>query len=146
MVWQDAIPYFSEDEVKCQGSGIIRLDPRFAAALPFLRMSWGTPLYTTSVCRSPEHNEAVGGAENSFHLTENDEYDTEGTMAADIFWEDMEPQEKLKFAQLAYDLGFSVGLHDTFCHVDLRAELGIDQIVFTYSEWKEPFAETDVME
>lgn len=56
-----AIPYFSESELQCKGTGIIKLDPRFADALPKLREAWGKPLTPNSVCRNPEHNKAVGG-------------------------------------------------------------------------------------
>lgn len=113
-----AIPYFSEAELRCKGTGIIKLDPRFADALPKLREAWGKPLSPNSVCRSPEHNKAVGGHPNSLHLTENPKWPTFGTMACDIRWRDWKLEDQQSFAELALSMGWRVGLHDGFCHLD----------------------------
>jgi len=145
MTWTTALPYFSEDELACKGSGIVALDPRFAAHLPALRASWGRPLFPTSVCRSPEHNESEGGHPRSLHLTENPVHPTEGCMAADIFWRNWSKDLKLEFAQLAWSLGWSVGLHDVFIHVDRRKDLGLAQSVFLYGSWSSPFSPGEVV-
>lgn len=138
-VWRGAIPYFSNEELECQGTRIIRLDERFAAALPDLRRRWGSPLYPTSVCRTPDHNRAVGGHPRSMHLTQNPERGTNGTMAADLAWREWPDDEKLRFARLAWSLGWSVGLHDGFVHVDLRTAVGMKKAVFVYGQWSHPF-------
>jgi hypothetical protein len=39
-----AIEFFSEKELACKGTNVIKLDPRFAAALPELRRAWGEPV------------------------------------------------------------------------------------------------------
>lgn len=135
MTWTQALPYFSESELACKGTGIIRLDSRFAAALPALRLAWGRPLSPISVCRAPLHNEAVKGHPRSLHLTENPVHPTKGCMAADIAWQSWPEQDQLDFARLAYKLGWSVGLHDGFIHVDLRKALNLPnllQAVFLY--------------
>lgn len=132
MTWTKALPYFSEGELACKGTGIIRLDSRFAAALPALRLAWGKPLIPTSVCRAPEHNTRVGGHPRSLHLTENPTHPTKGCMAADIAWHHWPEQEQLYFARLAYSLGWSVGLHDSFCHVDRRGDIRMSTAVFLY--------------
>lgn len=36
-----AIPFFPEHELACKGTGVIKLDPRFAEELPKLREAWG---------------------------------------------------------------------------------------------------------
>lgn len=139
MIWTEAIPYFSREELACKGSGIIKLDIRFAAALPALRADWGKPLNLLnggSVCRTPEHNASIPGAHpRSLHLTENPVHPTFGTMAADIPWREWAENEKLQFARLAYKKGWTVGLHDGFCHVDRRKEIGLRKIVFLYGAW-----------
>lgn len=144
--WDARLKYFSEDELKCQGTGVIKLDIRFAKALPLLREEWGKPLIVTSVCRTPEHNKNVGGHPNSLHLTENPKHDTWGTMAADIYWKNWSTEEKKRFAKFAYSRGFSIGLNDTFCHIDLRKEIGLYQAVFNYgSNWSNQFSRKDII-
>jgi hypothetical protein len=65
-----AIPYFTESELACKGTGVIKLDDRFAEALPKLRQAWESvckthdwhpALILNSACRTPEHNKSVGG-------------------------------------------------------------------------------------
>lgn len=136
MIWTSAIPYFSEDELACKGTGLLKLDIRFAAALPALRAAWNAPLNPTSVCRAPEHNQAVGGHPHSLHLTENPTHKTYGCMAADFAWRSWPKQRQLEFARLAKKLGWAVGLHDAFVHVDRRRDIGRVPVVFLYgSNW-----------
>lgn len=142
-----AIPYFSESELACKGSGIIKLDPRFAEALPKLREAWDAPLSPNSVCRSPEHNTRVGGNPRSLHMTENVAWPTLGTMAADISWASWPVPQRLRFAKLAWSLGWSVGLHNSFCHVDRRIDLALPalpQSVFLYGKWGNHFDQAAV--
>lgn len=143
-IWTGAIPFFSESELKCKGSGELALDPRFAAALSFLRASWGKPLIPTSVCRSWAHNVEVGGHIRSLHLTDNPAHPTLGTCAADIAWRSWSRAERLAFARHAFKLGLSVGLHNGFCHVDYRTVIGLPQAVFLYGEWSGEFSLEDV--
>lgn len=112
-----AIEFFGVDELRCKGSGIIKLDPRFAKELPELRRAWGKPLSTNSICRSPEHNRKEKGNKNSLHLTDNPKWKCH-TMAADVRWRDWKEADQLKFAKLALSMGWRVGLHDGFCHID----------------------------
>jgi len=141
------IKYFSEKELACKGTGIIKLDPRFAEELPKLREAWNSPLTVNSVCRSPEHNKKVGGNPNSLHMTVNKKWNTLGTMAADIRWFDWGKATKMKFAQLALDMGWSVGLHNSFCHIDRRADLKnptLPQNIFLYGAWDGEFNKSDL--
>jgi zinc D-Ala-D-Ala carboxypeptidase len=142
-----AIPYFSERELACKGSGIIKLDPRFAEALPKLREAWGKALVATSVCRSPEHNLKVKGHPSSLHLTENPIWPTMGTMAADIAWRGWPIENQILFARMAWKMGWSVGLHDGFCHIDRRADMKLDrlkQAVFIYGQWSGVFGRVEI--
>lgn len=145
MHWQSELPYFTESELECQcGCGELKLDRRFAAALPVLRLAWGGPLVINSCCRCRTHNQAIGGHPRSLHLIDNPVHDTDGTAGADIAWRNWPEQAKLRFARLAWSLGWSVGLHNGFCHVDRRKEAGLAQAVFLYGDWSDQFDPDDV--
>lgn len=144
MSWTTALPFFSERELACNDSRVIKLDPQFAAMLPALRVAWGKPLTPNSVCRTPEHNAVVDGHVRSLHMTDNPAHKTGGCAAADIRWRGWDDATKLKFAKLAYSMGFSVGLHDGFCHVDWRQSAGLPQACFLYGEWFGSFSTDEV--
>lgn len=143
--WLGAIPFFTEEELACRCCGTIKLDLNFAAKLPALRAAWGAPLRLSSVCRCSTWNKSQGGHPTSLHLIVNPKYKTSGAMAADVKWRQWEVADKLKFARLAWAHGFSVGLHDGFCHVDLRTAVGKLQTVYLYSEWAGQFDVVSVM-
>jgi hypothetical protein len=143
--WTGALPFFNERELGCRHCGVVKLDLDFAAMLPTLRLTWDKPLSPTSVCRCPVHNKSVGGHPNSLHLTENTKWQTAGTMAADIWWAKWGVQEKLKFARHAHKMGFRVGLHNTFCHIDLGRKLDINPRPFVYGEWAGHFSAEEVI-
>jgi len=142
--WTSPLPFFPAHELACKGSGEILLDIHFAVALPALRMEWGGPLTPTSVCRTPAHNKNVGGHPRSMHLTVNPARKTAGCMAADIAWRDWKSETQLRFAKLARKMGWSVGLHDGFCHIDRRADIGMAKNVFLYGTWSGAFTVDDV--
>lgn len=143
--WEGPLPYFSKGELACQHCGVIRLDPEFAVHLPMLRHTWGAPLRPTSVCRCPEHNAAVKGHPRSLHKTDNpDRKKAKGTMAIDISWMAWPIQRKLRFARTAWLLGWSVGLHNRFCHLDRRTAVGLPRKVFLYGQWAGEFDAYDV--
>lgn len=146
-IWTEALPFFPKQELACSHCGLVHLDIRFAVALPSLRNAAGKALYATSVTRCPRHNKNVGGHPHSMHLTENPKWPTWGAMAADIAWRRWPLRAKLDFAQLAFRHGWSVGLHDGFCHVDRRADLeqsNLPQAVFIYGQWSGGFDAADV--
>ena len=140
--WEDAIPYFTHDELACRLTGIIRLDIRFAVQLPVLRQAWDRPLTPTSVCRTPAHNESEGGHKRSLHLTENPVHPVDGTMAVDFWWGHWSQDNQLAFAALALSLDWSVGLNLHFIHADRRGDFGLSQKVFKYDNWDERFEVT----
>lgn len=157
-----AVEFFSHAELECKGSrkrdaqgrgipgtGVIRLDPRFATALPLLRRAWGRPVSPSSVCRTPAHNSTMrpAGHPTSLHLTENPRWPTLGTMAMDWPWRGWSAADQLAFARLAWNMGWSVGLHDGFCHIDRRGDLGLrelPQAVFLYGTWSGRFPAASV--
>lgn len=149
------IRFFSGAELECRGSringqpgtGVIRLHPSFATELVSLREAWGRPVVPNSVCRTPAHNRAVGGHVSSLHLTDNPRWPTLGTMAIDWPWRGWPVADQLAFARLAWGRGWSVGLHDGFCHLDRRADLRLPELpqaVFLYGTWTGRFGAAEV--
>lgn len=125
-------PYFSEDELRCKGSGELNLAPGFLGMLVNFRSSWDRPLTVTSCCRSPEHNTAVGGHPKSLHLTENNR-SINGTMAVDISTAGWKEETIRDFLDDAAFAGFSTGHASTFVHLDARILLGRSRAdYFTY--------------
>lgn len=123
------LKYFSERELACRHCGVIKLHPGWGKIMDDVREAWGRPMTVSSVCRCPVHNKAVGGAKNSYHLTEHP--DRLGTMAADVIMQS--GPDKAKFVQLVLDMGLCVGVNDEFIHIDGRALLlGKPQSLFTY--------------
>lgn len=146
MTWLNTpIPYFSTYELECKCCGELMLDTSFAALLPALRQLHGAPLTANSVCRCPAHNANVGGHRSSLHLTQNAKHKTVGTAAADLAWRAWPPDAKLRLARLAWGLGLSVGLHNSFIHVDARTSAaGLPQHAFLYGDWDGEFSPDDV--
>jgi uncharacterized protein YcbK (DUF882 family) len=84
-------------------------------ALDELRERFGHPLKIVSAYRSPEHNKAVGGATNSYHLK---------GLAFDISTEGWNEGDKLEFVVRAHQHQFmGFGFYDTFLHIDRRSTL-----------------------
>lgn len=144
LVVTTGIPYFPENEVRCKGTGVIKMDKRFADLLVETRHEWKKPLVPNSVCRTPSHNDKVGGHPSSLHLTENPKHKTNGTCAVDISWVNWSRQERLNFAKFCWKKGWSVGLHNSFIHLDLRTVAGLSQSTFLYGSWSGQFSPADV--
>lgn len=119
---------FTEAKLRCPLSGVILLAPGFGDALVQLRMAFGHPMYETSICRSAEHNLAVGGHKLSLHLYHGGR--TDGTAAIDI----KKPRVDLRWrlAGLAREQGWSLGVGSDFWHLDLRRLAGLTPTVFGY--------------
>jgi hypothetical protein len=63
-------------------------------------------------------------------------------MAIDCGWNNWTVEEQLKFAKLAWSMGWAVGLHNSFCHIDRRADLKLPSLprtVFIYGSWNNRF-------
>lgn len=123
-------PYFTYDELKCKGTGVLQLAPGFLGELLWLRQLHDRPMVVTSCCRSPEHNVEIGGNPRSLHMTVNDHWNTGGTMAVDIL--DRSEEERIELMMLARDLGWSVGFGNGFLHLDKRIQIGLPRTDFDY--------------
>lgn len=123
-------PYFSEDELKCKGTGELLLAPGFLGELVWLRKIFDKPMVVTSCCRSPEHNTKVGGNPRSLHMTVNEHHNTGGTLAIDILTKDDEYRNEL--IRLSRELGWSIGYGKGFLHLDKRIQIGLPRTDFDY--------------
>lgn len=116
---------FTPEEIACRGTGKIRVSKMAMNALQRLRNRLAAPLIINSAYRSPEHNLAVGGAKDSYHVK---------GLAFDVSMANHDPE---KFATLALAAGFTgQGFYPpkkgNFIHVDIgpRREWG--------KRWKAP--------
>ena len=103
--------YFTEDEMKCKGSGTGEMDQQFMVKLDALRKKFGKPIIITSGYRSPEYNISIGGSKNSAHVQGK---------AADIA---VSHADAYKIVSIAIELGFTgIGVSQKgsgrFIHVD----------------------------
>ena len=100
---------FSLHEFESPDTGEVVLDPELVTKLQALRDKLGRPVIVNSGYRTPEHNNAVGGASESYHKL---------GMAADIHSPGVSVET---LAQLAEAVGFrGIGRYSTFVHVDTR--------------------------
>lgn len=76
-----------------------------------IRTKWGRPIIVNSAYRSPAHNAAVSGVENSYHVK---------GLAADIRPESLDDLSELQDLCLELNGDGGVGLYNTFVHVDAR--------------------------
>jgi acetyl-CoA acetyltransferase len=112
--------YFTDNELKCKGSGILKLDPTFDAELTELRKIFAQPMRVNSCCRSAEHNAKVGGAKMSFHIADKPAWRRlTGCAAIDVAYSTKEYRDTL--ARLAWHKGWRVGYNKTFLHLDIAA-------------------------
>ena len=106
----DTREFESKDGAKSPyGETVVK--PELVHLLNRIREKWGRPIIINSAYRSPEHNAAVGGVPNSFHVQ---------GLAADIRPERQDDLDELQDLCLELVLEGGVGLYDTFVHVDAR--------------------------
>lgn len=124
--------YFTDDELKCKGSSVLKLDPIFDKKLTELREVFGQPMIVNSCCRSATYNAKVGGVPGSFHVYDSTVHKTNGTCAIDIKRQSKEYDDNL--IRTAWAQNWSIGLHPAFIHLDCRADVvNSKKLVFKYS-------------
>jgi len=100
--------HFSKYEFKCKCCGDLVIDMQLIYGLEVLRRILGKPIIINSAYRCPKHNKAVGGVDNSQHVS---------GMAADIRVIGMTPDEVHRVAKWFF---VGLGLYDNFLHIDIR--------------------------
>lgn len=116
---------FHPREIACRRTGRVIINERALDKLQALRDKLGRPITITSGYRSPEHNEAVGGARNSKHM--------EG-IAFDCRMDNHNPTE---FMAAAQEVGFdAIGTYPKsgFIHIDDRG---------VHKRWGDQFVHSD---
>jgi len=104
----DLTTHFSRHEFQCHcGCGFWAVDPSLLAILTMMRDRYGKAITITSGARCKIHNAAVGGEENSEHLT---------GLAVDI--EAKNSTDRARLMILAIGAGIKrFGIADTFIHI-----------------------------
>lgn len=126
--------YFTDEELRCRGSGILKLHPGFREALNLLRHTCGFPFIINSCCRSPDYNTRIGGHKSSLHITDNPRHPTLGTMAIDISTKKMTDAQYELLVVEAAKAKWSIGENkkQQFIHLDRRVDIGLPQARFDY--------------
>ena len=112
------IGYFNTKEFESKdgqpspyGEAVVRRE--LIVRLNAIRSRFGKPIIVNSGYRSPDHNKAVGGVKNSFHVQ---------GLAADIRPEDLKDLPELQKIADELNPHGGVGFYNTFVHVDVRGE------------------------
>lgn len=100
----------SEFECKCGDCGLDTVDAQLLSALQELRDLCGKPITINSAFRCINHNNAIGGNKNSYHLQGK---------AADITISGMTPTQAAKLAEKTGKIK-GIGVYNTFTHIDVR--------------------------
>jgi hypothetical protein len=128
MISHNGTIYFTAEELRCKGSGMLRLAPGFDQHLLELRLAFARPMGLISCCRSEAHNKAEKGAPQSFHICDDSRV---GTCAIDVATPD--PGYRTDLLELALSKGWSVGVKKTMLHLDMRTHYyGHRKVVFVY--------------
>ena len=60
--------YFTEDEMRCKGTGECHMDEEFMERLSRLRKDYDNPMIISSGYRDIAYNTTIGGSPNSAHI------------------------------------------------------------------------------
>ena len=124
----NVIDHFTEEELRCKGSGGMAFHTDFLEYLDALRAAYDNPMKVNSCCRSKEYNASIRGHHRSLHVYDVPNRGATGTSAIDIARPDGTLLAKL--IHLALERGWSVGWYKTFIHLDRRIDLGMERRIF----------------
>ena len=107
-------PHFDRDEFACKcGCRFDSVDVELIGMLEKIREKYNSPITINSGCRCLKHNIAIGGSENSQHITGK---------AADFVVQGVEPALVANFIIKYNPLKYGVGIYNTWVHVDSRSQ------------------------
>ena len=141
MIEHEGKVLFTENELRCKGSGLLRLAPGFADKLRDLRVDMDHPMIVNSACRSKAHNESIDGHPRSLHVGDEPHWPTGGCCAIDIRthrwngkeWIPINSWYRDVLIEVAWDLGWSIGYGASFLHLDRRIDYtALKQAEFNY--------------
>ena len=120
---KEKVKYFNYSEFDSpdvQGSGQM-MDNTLLEMLDEVRDKFDKPIHINSGFRTPAHNEAVGGTENSSHLK---------GLAVDINCNTS--KDKFDLVNCLLDVGFNrIGIANTFIHADIDPNKA-QGVIWTY--------------
>ena len=122
--------HFTQEELECSQTKIIKLCPGFINHLEELRVACDFPFNVTSCCRSPEYNKVIGGHPRSLHMFNNPHHHID-TCALDI----KRPSPVLlhRLVKEASKRGWSIDIAGTYVHLDLRSDyINLVPVIFSY--------------
>ena len=123
--------HFSEGELRCSSTGGLAFHEGFIKHLEKLRIEYALPMVVTSCCRSADYNTRIKGHPRSLHIYDNPAHGADGTLALDISRPNGTDLAHLVHMGLLW--GWSVGIANTFIHLDRRRDIGMEQRIFTYA-------------
>lgn len=112
----DLSKHFDRTEFACQcgeGCGFDTVDAELLQRLEDLRAAFGRPVIVSSGCRCRHHNDAIGGASQSQHLTGK---------AADIYIHNRRPEEIRDWFDARFPTRYGLGCYTSWVHIDVRRE------------------------
>lgn len=101
--------HFKSEEFACKCCGVSRIDHMLVERLERMRLILDYPLIVTSGFRCVEHNKAVGGAQDSYHLDGK---------AVDLALHTS--TDRFALVQAAFAAGFErIGVYKRWIHLDV---------------------------
>lgn len=113
---------FADWELRCRKTGIVQLAEGFAEELLELRVCLDQTMTVNSCCRSRDYNDEIDGHHRSLHVFDYPYWPTGGTCAIDISLHGRSRRYKIDLINLAWYMGWSIGIATTFIHLDRRSD------------------------
>lgn len=108
---------FKQEEFQCKcGCKEMRISPTVVILCQMVRDKFKMPVTIVSGCRCREHNENVGGAEESQHMPKGDEL----CHAVDIRVRGVNPVIVYNYLNESFPNTLGLGLYATWVHIDDR--------------------------
>lgn len=106
--------HFSRAEFACRcGCGFDTVDVETIQVLDDVRECFEQPVYISSACRCPSHNQNVGGQLKSQHVMGR---------AADIIVQNVSPITVYAYLDSKYKDKYGIGKYEDFTHIDTRSK------------------------
>tara|TARA_R110000787_G_scaffold168536_2_gene281359 strand:+ start:659 stop:1018 length:360 start_codon:yes stop_codon:yes gene_type:complete len=102
----------SEFKCKCGNCDFDTVDIETLTVLQGVADHFEASVTINSACRCPEHNKAVGGSKNSYHVK---------ARAADITVFGVKPSDVHFYLDHTYPDIYGLGKYDFFTHIDTRS-------------------------
>lgn len=127
--------YFEAKEFACNCCNTFQLAEGVLQKLEELRGELGQVMLLTSAARCRKHNKSVGGHSRSLHVFDKPHHKTGGCCAFDV--KKTSEEFAAKLIKLAWLKGWSIGISNSFIHIDRRSDFTeLPQTMFYYSGYQ----------